>query len=286
MPRKKLKRSERPAKPRKSYYIKLRSRVDPKLHESDFFKKLPTEFRVQVYRLLFANKANDLSPIGYTFQGLIGLERVPLLPPHTRRKCEPFSCHVNILRTCRAIYFEAVDTLYSNFIISPYPHNMHVLKAFGSSNLRNITRLHLQIDAIGAQEANGWRYHPQPRPEVPLHDPKPWIRILRYFGLRSNRLRHLHIRWTPFFAENNTIVASLGANLDIIRAVAQIKGLRHVRLEGYFPKQWESYLKRQGAIRTVTSDPGYGYYIDFPQSKALEKAALEMFWEDTRDLVP
>lgn len=189
------------------------------------FLTLPVEIRLQIYDILlisrYDRKQNPSWAVGNTNQKLI-MVGVPQDPRY--RTIEP-----GILRTCKQIYHEANSTLYSQnkFAIANPKEMIGLVAQFGLVNLKLIRNLRIWVE---------W-----------YRNLSPWLQLFHILADEASGLRCIELVWDVAWDLRRVRIweRGLGDNLDFVRALGKIKGLKELVIKGYYAKNWPAYLSEK-----------------------------------------
>lgn len=186
---------------------------------------LPIEIRLQIYDLLlvsrFDREQNPSWAVGNTCQKTVILHMIQA-PQY--RTMEPA-----ILRACRQIQREAISILYSRnvFNLSAPEQMFRFMRQIGPTNIKLVRSLDMWIP---------W-----------MADLLPWLNLLNILSEKAAGLKQIVVGWGAdcefsWMLERGTQERGLGDNVLFIRGLAKIQGLEKIHLQGYYAKNWPSYL--------------------------------------------
>jgi hypothetical protein len=109
------------------------------------------------------------------------------------------------------------------------------LEQISRGNFKHLAKLCIFVCAV---------YHLGPHPDIwdrPPSGPK-WCELFDRLASEATGLRDIYIYWDaePMFWH---FVG--GFDVDVVRALARIKGLYKLEINGYFAKKWPPYLKEK-----------------------------------------
>lgn len=256
--------------------------ISPAATESDrgcAFLALPTEVRIQIYDLLLVSRSRHKDSslaINNTFQRMILLERVGDPWPGSAKTAR--TLELAILRTCKQIYREAIEILYSQnvFKISSPEQAVGLISRFGPANTASIRSLRLWV-----------------RQSAEL---APWLRLFSVLAKEATGLREIDILWAAdwgfVWAQGMRQARGLGDNLLFVRALARIHGLGKLTISGYYANRWPAYLEEKMgvSVRAYHGIPMRVYHPDGTMSKlqVVEefRRRFVSYQEGTEDLIP
>ena len=232
---------------------------------------LPVEIRIEIYDLLLASRHQSWPnrdvykmPQRQVVLGVLSGPQVTTM-------------HPAILRSCKQIYDEALPVLYARNILSfSVPKEMFRFVAqIGPRNVKLLKSLNIRV-ALPAEIS-------------------PWLELLGVLSNEATGLRYIRIgRYATFGPSQNPERApqrGLGDNLLFVRALAKIKGLDTLIINGFYAKNWPSYLTEMVGVQ-VQVQPGLQIaMIGTKDSAASELREMNMlrfaeYQEGTEDLIP
>jgi hypothetical protein len=140
------------------------------------------------------------------------------------------------------------------------------LEQIGRDNVKHLAKLRIFVHAV---------YHLGPYPglfDEPPSGPK-WCELFDKLASEATGLRDIYIYWD---AEPAFWHFGGGFDVDVVRALARIKGLQKLEIYGYFAKEWPAYLEEKTGMKVWESQGQKEWYL-----KELEK-----FQRNTKDLSP
>lgn len=246
------------------------------------FLTLPLEIRLRIYDLLLVSRfdraQNPSWAVGNTYQQLIILHMIRIFRHGTM---EP-----GILRTCKQIHHEAHAILYSQNVFKiTEPKDMFRFSAeIGIANIKLLRTLYIWVPYTAKLT--------------------PWLQILHFLAEEATGLRFIELGWGascefPWQLERGARERGLGDNLEFVRALGKIQGLKRLVITGYFAKNWPAYLERRMSVpvRSVPADFREEGYLS-PEVLALKNKdwlcehnqeqleAFEKYQQGTEDLIP
>ncbi|KIW14864.1 hypothetical protein PV08_07649 [Exophiala spinifera] len=101
----------------------------------------------------------------------------------------------------------------------------------------------------------------------------PWCKLFRRLAADGVGLRQIYVYW-----DSETTFGHFGggADVEVVRALAEIRGLQKLEIDGFFAKEWPAYLQGKTGL-TVWSPHG---------KKAWYYQELRKFQRNTPDLAP
>ncbi|KAN0086459.1 hypothetical protein V8E54_000147 [Elaphomyces granulatus] len=248
------------------------------------FFSLPTEIRLQIYNLLLVSRFDG----GETNQKKITCE-VPDTDDGSGddgsgdrrdRTIEPA-----LLQTCKKIYHEANPILYSQnvFVIKHLTEDtFQFIRQIGFVNFKLIKKLEIWVPSWAKLS--------------------PWLGLLYLLATEASGLRCIRLCWDSNLRDRCWWIQrgawdkkrGLGDNLLFVRALGKIQGLEELVIEGYYAKNWPSYLEERMDVR-VQAICGW-YYTKKKKGEYVTNCArkhnemqLELFTEyqqGTENLIP
>ncbi|KAN0086434.1 hypothetical protein V8E54_000122 [Elaphomyces granulatus] len=230
------------------------------------FFSLPTEIRLQIYNLLLVSQfdpTRDPSSSMVVGRGETNQKKITckVLNLNTRddedsddedaydacdlsgywqdrRDLEPA-----ILQTCKKIYHEANPILYSQnvFAIDKTERTFQFIRQIGFVNFKLIKKLEIWVP-----------------PHAKL---SPWLGLLYLLAEEASGLRCIRLCWDSNLGGRHRDdpeywwggawdwKRGLGDNLLFVRALGKIQGLEELVIEGYYAKNWPSYLEERMGVQ-------------------------------------
>ena len=181
----------------------------------DDFLSLPPEVRLRIYEYLLVCKSH-------------------VTPIYRPRERPPIT--ISVLRTCKQIYTEASPVFYSkNEIVVAEPEMIiRWLALIGRINVRHLRTIRI---FVGAADYGG---------DFSSRDStcvdRLWYKLLDVLARDAAGLRHIYIYWSFDCS------GAAGKDLHFVRRLAKLQRLQSMGLDGYYAKQWPSYLARKLGI--------------------------------------
>jgi hypothetical protein len=80
--------------------------------------------------------------------------------------------------------------------------------------------------------------------------PGSWLELLCMLAQKATGMRNMVITWAtefefPWALERGAEERGLGDDLDFVRALAKIRGLKTLEISGYYVKTWPAYLEAE-----------------------------------------
>jgi hypothetical protein len=147
-----------------------------------------------------------------------------------------------ILQTCKKIYHEANPILYSQnvFEIENTEETFKFIKQIGFVNFKLIKKLEIWVQSCAKLSS--------------------WLGLLYLLAKEASGLRCIRLCWAanlrdqriyPRYLEREAWDwrRGLGDNLLFVRTLGEIQGLEELVIEGYYAKNWPSYLEERMGVR-------------------------------------
>ncbi|KAJ8112759.1 hypothetical protein OPT61_g4950 [Boeremia exigua] len=209
---------------------------------------LPLEIRLRIYEQLLVSRLNHdrtkkpSSAVGRTNQKQILLHSIK---DPQNRTMEPA-----LLRTCKQVYKEANPMLYSHnvFSISEPQQMTGLIRQIRFHNLSLIKSLHI------------WVPH--------MATPLPWIQLLQTLADNAHGLRRIELAWGAVLDEGGSGSRGLGSDLDFVRALGQLRGLKELVISGFYARNWPTYLSETLGVQ-VKAMCGHGFEVNDSGSQEL-----------------
>jgi hypothetical protein len=214
---------------------------------------LPVEIRLEIYDLLL------VSP----------LDRDQKTSWAITKAYKKITVQVNVLRTCKQVYYEAVSILYSRnlFRIASPKESLEFISQIGPANAKNIRSMFIAVyNTVGLAE---------------------WMKFFDVLVEQVTGLRSLELHWSVLYGAP-PIVIGFGNDVNFIRSLARIQGLRALRISGFFAKNWTSYMSEKMNVQVQAQ----GGYVVAKESKGMEIYMREgvkkfkAYQEGTENLFP
>jgi hypothetical protein len=140
------------------------------------------------------------------------------------------------------------------------------LDKIGKDNIKHLAKLRIYVHPVyerGIFPPGDVFYNPQSGP--------PWCKLFRKLAADATGLRQIYIFWDSELTFGHS---GGGADVDVVRALAEIRGLQKLEIDGYFAKEWPAYLQRKTGLTVWTPIGREDWYL----------RELRKFQRDTRDL--
>ena len=188
---------------------------------SDFLS-LPLEVRFRIYEDLLVCK-------------------LYVTPEYRPRARPPIT--LSVLRTCKQIYTEASPIFYSkNEILVDEPEPIiRWLTRIGRINVRHLRRLRIFVGAVNY----GGDFSSRDSACVG----HLWYKLLDELARDAAGLRHIYVYWSFKCS------GAAGKDLPFVRRLGKLQRLQSMDLDGYYPKQWPSYLAKKLGIEVQEEQP-------------------------------
>lgn len=145
---------------------------------------------------------------------------------------------LNILRTCKQIHQEAIDVLYSR-------------NAFDLMFMRDITTC---FASSGTTFSLNIKYVKSLSVLVYDEETPSWVEFLNTLATEALKLRDLRVVMhghRPSMTDQEWPDLGMGDNLEFVRALGKIRGLKKFTIEGYYSNHWPAYLEKEIGIQIV-----------------------------------
>jgi hypothetical protein len=113
------------------------------------------------------------------------------------------------------------------------------LEQIGRDNVKHLAKLRIFVYAP---------YHLGPYPDLCDRPPTglKWCELFDRLASEATGLRDIYIYWDaePMFGHFGG-----GFDVDVVRALARIKSLHKLEIDGYFAKEWPAYLEEKVGIK-------------------------------------
>jgi hypothetical protein len=220
-------------------------------HSSATLLTIPVEIRLLVYEYLLLSRDRWA---GFKVIETSLSKRIP---------CEPRSLHPAILLTCKQIYNEASSILYSEnewYIGKPPPY-LKIFDHIGPNHMKQIKTVRILVETDDPTIRSGM-----------------WIAFLNALSREATGLRNLHL--IRYVSQNldteEEEVHGHGpkerGDIEFVRALGTIKGLKTMVLEGYYGQKWPGYLEDKMGV-FIHTRPGYRWNGS-PQGWEMKRLAL------------
>ena len=188
---------------------------------SDFLS-LPLEIRLRIYEYLLLCKSHA----------------TPVYRPRAR---QPIT--LSVLRTCKQIHTEGSPIFYSkNEIVVDEPEPIiRWFALIGRMKVRHLRRIRI---FVGAVECFGNTSSQRSARVGHL-----WYKLLDELARDAAGLRHIYIYWSFKCS------GAAGKDLQFVRRLGKLQRLQSMDLDGYYAKQWPSYLARKLGIEVQEEQP-------------------------------
>ena len=174
-----------------------------------------------------------------------------------------------------SIHREPSPTFYSEntFAIDDPDLTLNWLQQITSANIKHLTKLRVFIHAVYSPSLLGWgKLHASNLfSNEPPCGPK-WRALFDKLAAEATGLRELYIFWD---SEPTCWHFGGGTDVDVVQALAQIKGLDKLEIAGYFAKEWPAYLEKKTGLKVWDPQGQQDRYL----------RELERFQRSIRDLV-
>ena len=113
------------------------------------------------------------------------------------------------------------------------------LEQIGRDNVTHLAKLRIFVCAV---------YHLGPHLDIcgrPPSGPK-WCEFFDKLAREATGLRDIYIYWD---AEPTCWHFGGGFDVDVVRALARIKGLHRMQIDGFFAKEWPAYLEEKVGMK-------------------------------------
>ena len=216
----------------------------PPLKPKSAFLSLPLEARLRIYEYIFIDKRQIIF------------------------YCKPPADHPippSILRTCKQIHKEACPILYSEntFLISEPERVLKWFLQIGRANIKLLNNIRIFVDPVMSTTDTIFGR----RNEISL-----WYKLLDQLAREATGLRHVYIYWDTEEAWN---FFGAGKDLNFVRELAKIQGLKSMVVDGYYAVHWPRYLAEQ-----------MGVPVQEGEHTASSLQDLRRFQRGTENLVP
>ncbi|KAN0086474.1 hypothetical protein V8E54_000162 [Elaphomyces granulatus] len=147
-----------------------------------------------------------------------------------------------ILQTCKKIYHEANPILYSQnvFAIEKTEETFQFIRQIGFVNFKLIKKLEIWVPSYAKLS--------------------PWLGLLYLLAKKASGLRCIRLCWAANLRNRRSHPSywergawdwrrGLGDNLLFVHALGEIQGLEELVIEGYYAKNWPSYLEERMGVR-------------------------------------
>ncbi|KAN0086460.1 hypothetical protein V8E54_000148 [Elaphomyces granulatus] len=202
------------------------------------FFTLPPEIRLQIYNLLLVSQfdLNTCDDINEDEDSDAYYESGYWRDWRDRRDrtIEPA-----ILQTCKKIYHEANPILYSQnvFAIDKAEEILQFIGQIGFVNFKLIKKLKIWVPSWAKLS--------------------PWLGLLYLLAEEASGLRCIRLCWDSNLGDHLAYGEQeawdwwrgLGDNLLFVRALGKIQGLEELVIEGYYAKNWPSYLEERMGVQ-------------------------------------
>ena len=154
------------------------------------------------------------------------------------------------------------------FMIGDPTFALEWLEKIAIGNIKHLAKLRIFVHAVyekGIFPPGDIFYRPPSGP--------PWCKLFRRLAADATGLQQIYIFWD---SEPTCWHFGGGADVEVVRALAEIRGLQKLEIDGYFAKEWPAYLQEKTGL-TVWSPNGRKdwYYRE-----------LRKFQRNTQDLAP
>lgn len=188
------------------------------------FFSLPAEIRLCIYELALVCKKQMISLRMFFYPMTYSI-----------------SANLSLLRTCKRIYSEASQILYSKntFSISQPKIDILWLKGFSPINTKHLR--HIRIFVEGRYEKR---------------DRLSWYTVPDFLAQEARGLRHISIFW-----EAEGMHQGAGKDVHFVRKLGMIKGLQSMEIAGCYAVNWPGYLtEKMGlAVKEANRDEHLDY---------------------------
>lgn len=154
------------------------------------------------------------------------------------------------------------------FTISDPTSGIVWLDKIGTDNIKYLAKLRIFVHAVYERGIF-------PPGDIFCRQPSgpPWCKLFQRLAADGTGLRDIYIFWDsePTFGHFGG-----GTDVEVVRALAEIRGLQKLEIDGYFAKEWPTYLQEKTGL-TVWSPTGRQdwYYRE-----------LRKFQRNSQDLTP
>jgi hypothetical protein len=101
----------------------------------------------------------------------------------------------------------------------------------------------------------------------------PWLRLLSLLAEEASGLRGIELAWAMCLERADR--RGLGDNVNFVRALGKIQGLKTLAIKGYYAKHWPTYLEERMGVRVQARRGNYLEERDF-REKDLNNKELEL----------
>jgi hypothetical protein len=160
-----------------------------------------------------------------------------------------------------SIHREPSPAFYSEntFKIDDPDRALNWLQQITSTNTKHLTKLSVFVHAVYSPGVLGWGSIPASSifSNGPPCGPK-WRTLFDKLAAEAVGLQELDIFWD---AEPTCWHFGGGADVDVVQALAQIKGLDKLEIGGYFAKEWPIYLKKKMGLKVWDPQGQEDWYL-------------------------
>ena len=195
--------------------------MSPQESRSDFLS-LPPEVRLRIYEYLLVCNSH-------------------VAPDYRPRAEQPIT--LSMLRTCKQIHTEASQIFYSkNEILVDEPEPIiHWLTQIGQINVKHLRSIRIFVHAVYSPTDTSSRHSARVG--------HLWYKLLDELAREAAGLRHIYIYWSF------NCSGAAGKDLRFVRGLGKFQRLQSMDLDGYYAKQWPSYLAGKLGIEIQEEQP-------------------------------